>query len=129
MRLYHLQVFDDIISGTSSTWYSNADHDSTLGGADWIVVGAVTSSVSGTSPSLSLFVEYSGDGINWSSPFPPLLGGSISNQGLHANVLSPGGTFPVLLSHIRLKFTLSGTNPQCRLRLYVTGRARGRFAA
>jgi hypothetical protein len=125
MRLYNLSVFDDIIAGTASTWYSQGDYDKALASADWLVIGASITAVSGTTPTLTVQLEQCCDGLNWIAVGSPVLNAtSLSANGLYFGEAGAGGAL-IFMSYLRAKITLGGTTPQCRLKLYVTGRARG----
>jgi hypothetical protein len=117
MRIYGEQVFDDTISGTTNAWYSPARYDELLGRADLLAVMAVVSGVSGTA-TLNLEIQHSGDGRHWSETGND----SFSLSGDESFLLSRL-VWPTLLGRIRLKASLTGTNPSCRLKLFVTGRA------
>jgi hypothetical protein len=126
MRVYNLQVFDDTISGTSTTWYSNGDFNRSLGAADELALAAHVASVSGTSPTLTVQVEHCADGVSWrSTPSAEISAGALTNDVVLVGMRT---TATVLLPFVRMKITLGGTTPACRLKLYVTGRARGKAA-
>lgn len=130
MRAFTISAFDEILIGTATTWYTSADYNALLGSADWIGLYAVTSSANGTSPTLTCQIEHSGDARNWVT----LLTGttteidhqpiSTSQETALASPQSPAETLldPVMLRFVRVKMFLGGTAPQCRLKLYITGR-------
>lgn len=119
MRVFNLQVFDAIIAGTAGTWYSRSEFDHVLGLAGNHAFQACVSDVRGTSPTLSVASETSADSLNWISSGGPsdISGVSMSNNSSYAgaNTLGSNGPF------VRLRITLGGTSPSCRLVLYVTG--------
>ena len=127
MHLYTLEVFDDVISGTSGTWYSAAHQNGVLGTADVFAIQAVATGVSGTGPLLTVRLQASADNEYWTNA-----GGTaeINAQSIAVNDTVLVGTNPgVTQANVRLQITLGGTSPQCRLRLYVTGRAYGGSSA
>lgn len=122
MRAYNHLVFDDIISGTATTWYSAADRAYELGQADFIAVAAVVSGVSGTTPTLTVQAEHCCDGRSWvATPFAEI-GVGIANEGVYVGWRDETFGF---MSYLRFKITLGGTTPACRLKLFVTGRTAG----
>jgi hypothetical protein len=125
MRLYHMQIFDDLIEGTSSAWYSGAEYNDVLGSADYIVVSAVVTGLGG-SPTLTVSSEDSGDALHWiPAPTAEINGVTLTaNDTVYSGVVFGQGG--ILLSLVRFKITLGGTTPKCRLKLYATGRVRGR---
>ena len=123
MQMFSIPVFDQIISGTGVSWYTSAALNDQLGAADQVAFQAVTTKVSGTSPTLTCQMEHSGDGRNW-LPFvagtPEVDAQPIFND---ANFLGMWGIFdPPPLRFLRIKVFLGGILPECRLKLYATGR-------
>ncbi len=120
MRDLNILAFDDIVAGTSTTWYTPSPLNEALGTADVIVLHAVPTMVSGTSPTLTCTVEHSADGRSWNA--------MESAPAINAAALVTGtsllgtGTTNSPLQRVRVKITLGGTSPQCRLKLYATTR-------
>lgn len=126
MLTFHELVFDDIITGTGTTWYTaSGDLAQRIGKADALVFQACTSFVSGTSPSLTVTVQHSPEGEDgtWKNADTSTYSGTVTNGGAVSG--SSGLFFPNLLGFIRLGFFLTGTSPQCRVKLFVTGRSWG----
>lgn len=119
MRVANFQVFDDFISGTGAIWYSSADLNRSLGQADMYAIHAVATNVAGTSPTLTVGAQYSSDGQNWFSPQNDINAQPLVNGG--SLVGFNAGSTP-LGANIRFQISLGGTSPQCRLKLYFTGR-------
>jgi hypothetical protein len=117
MRIYGEQVFDDIISGTTSAWYTSARFDDLLGTADMLAVMAISTAVAGTSPQLALSLEHSADGRHWNELATGVY--SLTNDGTY---FGQQLFWPAMLARVRFRVSLTGTNPSCRLRLLVTGR-------
>lgn len=117
MRTAALQVFDDIISGTATTWYTPAGLNEKLG-TDTHAIHACVTQVSGTSPTLTVVYQTSADNQNWWS-LPVISGTSVSNEASFA--VSKNSIVPVM-ANVRFAVTLGGTSPVCRLKLYFTGR-------
>ena len=124
MRWYNQQIFDDIITGTGTSWYSPADFNDLLGTADAFAVAAAVSAVSGTSPTLTVQAEHSCDGQNWNATASAEISTAIANDLLYWGYRYEETT--ILMSLVRFKITLGGTTPQCRLKLFATGRGGGR---
>lgn len=120
MRVFNLDVFDEGISGTSTTWYTPARLNDKLGTADVFAIMAYVTTVSGTSPTLTVQTQHSADGQNWLS-----VGSAEISTGIAGNTVYYGqdNYTPVHLAFVRLKINLGGTSPQCRLKLSVTGRS------
>lgn len=122
MRVFNIQVFDTVITGTSTTWYSRSEFDGHLAQADGLVIHACVSNVGGTTPTLTIVSEHSPDSENWIAT-----GASeINNVAIANNASFSAGNFGFtsanLGAYVRYRITLGGTNPQCRLKLFVTGR-------
>jgi hypothetical protein len=124
MLMFAQPVFDDSISGTSLTWYTAAEQNGALGACDQLAFQVITGNVSGTSPTLTVRVQVSGDNQNWVNAAGTA---EINAQALAAS--SNGNYYisklvsNVLMGHVRLAITLGGTNPQTRLKIYAAGRS------
>ena len=62
MLSLHAQVFDEIITGTTSTWYTSSQFYEAVGASDTWSIHACASFVSGTNPTLTVYAEHSSDG-------------------------------------------------------------------
>lgn len=130
MKALTLVLFDDSISGTGVVWYSPDEYSEELGEHDQIGVHAAVSNVSGTLPTLTVNVEHSADGQNWLTARGYAPWGSAQGLPEISTAIGPNATYsgsdtgldPVLLGFVRLKVTLGGTGPKCRLKLAVTCR-------
>lgn len=123
MLAYNLLVFDELISGNGSNYYTSTALSNRLGTADLISVFARTTHVSGSPASILVDTEHSPNGQDWCSVAAPQINTSISNDGAYYGRVPVFN--PVLLAHVRFHILLSGTTPACRLKLYATGRHRG----
>ncbi len=121
MRDFNILAFDDSIRGTGVNWYTPITLNDQLGQADGLALNAITTKVTGTSPTLTCQVEHSGDQRLWLS-----VGTAEINAAAIANETTLFGlraSFnPVLLGFVRIRIAMGGTNPECRLKLFVTGR-------
>jgi hypothetical protein len=119
MRKFNVQVFDEIITGTGTSWYTSTEFNEPLGSADLLTLQAITTLVAGTSPTLTIAAEHSADGANFveypSAVFGPT---AIASEGTYDSLFGYGEP---LLPRVRFKLTLGGTTPACRVRLWVTG--------
>jgi len=123
MRILNTQIFDDVITSTGVTWYSPADMNDSLGAADGFAIQACTTLVGGTLPTLTVQAEHSGDGENWiATPSAEISGVLIANSSTFVGWREMFNSNLVPLANLRFRITLGGTAPQCRLRLYFTGR-------
>lgn len=120
MRVAALEIFDDIISGTAGTWYTPAQHNETLS-TDAFAVQACTSQVAATT-TLTVTMQTSGDGQNWTEFSPDIGPTGVANDGSYWASRGPNA-FASWFGLVRFKITLGGTNPACRLKLYFTGRS------
>jgi hypothetical protein len=125
MRLSSTLVFDDLIVGTATTSYSSAAFNDVLGQGDSIAIQACTRGVSGTTPGIAIQAEHSSDGQMWlnvGTTGPEISTTIASDQSYYGRTTGGFGGPPLPLAFVRLRITLTGTNPQCYLKLYVTGR-------
>lgn len=121
MRTFNVEAFDEAISGTGTTWYSAAKLNSLLGSADSLAIQAWVTNASGTTPTITVQLEHSGDAENWL----PVAGSPEISTAVSSNAVYYGsqvGFIPMLLGYVRLRVSMGGTSPGCRLKLHVTGR-------
>lgn len=124
MRLNSNLVFDDLIVGTGTNWYSSAAFNDVLGQGDSIGIQACTRGVGGTA-GIVVQAEHSSDGQMWlnvgtaAEISTTSIGSDLSYYG---RTTGGFGGAPLPLAFVRLRITLTGTNPQCYLKLYATGR-------
>jgi hypothetical protein len=125
VREFTVEAFDEIISGTTSAWYTPAQFNDQLGSVDGLTLHAVTTDVTGSFPTLTCGVETSANGMDWIAygSTPAINGVSIASgdvkEGVH-------GFMSFFLRFVRVKITLQGSSPKCRLRLHITGRTAAR---
>ncbi|MBL8740095.1 MAG: hypothetical protein JNK04_03340 [Myxococcales bacterium] len=112
-------MFDDVLVGTTAT-YTPTGFNDRLGMFDKISIQAIADQVSGTTPTLTVQIEHSGDQRNWSKKSGTA---EISNRALvttTTNVFdgSDGGAVP---NHgfVRLAVSLGGTSPQAHVKIWV----------
>ena|ERR1043165_6164981 len=118
MLLFNVDVFQEMIVGTTGTWYSYAQFNDILGQAERLAVLAHTTNVGGTTPKLNIFADDSLDGKNWVLGTSSLYTATLTNGLVQfAQKVGGIGTFG------RLRIQLTGTTPQCRLKLTATGRS------
>ena len=131
MRIATIQVFDNIINGTGP-WYSGTQFNQLIGRSSWYAVQTYATSVGGTSPTLTIQSEISPDSVTWLATGNTEIGAQLINTtpvqaGQYRPGIDLGGLG--LAAFVRFKITMGGTNPQCRLKLYVTCRANAIDAA
>ena len=126
MRLHNLLVFDDIISGTSSTWYSRSDLQRAVGNAEAWAVQACVTNVSGFLPALTVLSEHSCDSLHWAATSATEINGVLIAEG--GSYAGTSGWLLIPATFVRFKITLGGLSPECRLELTVTGRGHGQSA-
>lgn len=120
MKYFNVPIFDEYISGGSpAQWYSSDEFLSLLGGADVLEIQAATSMVSGTSPTLTIDTQQSADGSNF-APHTSMASVPISNNGIYCAGTTTAAR-PLRL--VRIRISLGGTAPRCRLKITATGRA------
>jgi hypothetical protein len=115
-------IFDERISGTGTNWYTSADFNDRLGTGDQLALHAVTTAVSGTAPTLTCRVETSANGKDWyAAQTTPEINASAMVNGKASQGQVPA-FLPVLQKYARVRLSLGGSSPACRVKLYATGR-------
>jgi hypothetical protein len=120
MRTVTALAFDDMIVGTATTWYTADEFNDLLMRGDGFAVQACTKKVSGTSPTITVYAEHSENAEHWIAVPTAVINGAIAEGSSLGGYLD--GFAPVLMSRLRLKISLGGSTPRCRLKLYVTMR-------
>lgn len=128
MLILSSDVFDEVVAGTTTTWYSYAQFNPALGSADSLSVMVYLTNRGTTTPTINLFGDDSIDGRNWVLGNTPLVSStqlfntdSLLMYGFKAAAL---GFNPSPGSFARFRFTLGGAaGVQCRVKLTATGRS------
>lgn len=118
MRILSEQIFDQNLSGASTFWYTSSEWDQVLGNCDRLGFQIVTTGASGTSPLLTVSIQYSADGQNW-----VIWSTDISGQAVINNAQYYLGVNSITAAYVRLQISLGGTSPATRLKAYVCGRS------
>jgi len=123
MRAFHVLAYDGTIDGTTSV-YIDAGLNDQLGTADQLRLAAVTDAVSGTSPTLTVQVEHSGDNLNWLSRFgTPEINAVALSTTAPTTTLANAASSALPAAFVRLRIQLGGTSPRAHVRVWATGRA------
>ncbi len=117
MLVYNEVVFDENLSGTSN-WYTSDVYSAVLASADYLRLIGLATQVTGTGPTVTIVLEHSADGQTWVAASTLVNAAALSN-----NLTVTAQSVEELLGLARLRITLGGTSPTCRLRVGVTGRA------
>ena len=119
-RLYTLLVFDGTIRGTAEV-YTSPQHNDALGRADDCVIEYEVSEASGGSPTLTVkhYHSCSQEDGAWKLKNTVFSAVSLSSLPVRDTTGSAGD----FAGFARLGFTLGGSTPVARLRVWVTGRS------
>jgi len=119
MRRFVTEIFNEFVDQTQVR-YSSAHLYNTLGEAEKLVVQFRASKVSGTSPTLTAWLEHSNDGKDWQSAVTLLSNWSLSSITNVTIANSGTTTFGAL---IRLVVGLGGTTPSANISVWACGRS------
>jgi len=122
MRLFHAQIYDENIEGTTAL-YTDPTHNGLLGSVEKLSIFALTDTVTGTTPTLTVQIEESGDQVHWTNKVATaeINGTTLSTTVVTTAVGRDGGNTPSA-GFLRLRVSLGGTTPKAHVRLWVTGR-------
>lgn len=125
MRAFTRLVFDDQVAGTTAVFTPDAYSD-LIGSASRLAIQAVAGNISGSSVTLTVRVQSSLDGRNWSykSATPEIDTRGITAGTTATEAGTDSGQTPSL-GKVRLSIALGGTTPSAQLRVWVTGRNAG----
>lgn len=118
MRVFHIKVFDGMIEGTDVV-YTSSEFDEQLASPTTMIVIAVVSNVSGTTPTLTVRSEQSPDRVRWIVSETP----EIDAASLTAGTVEAIGGDPAAprSGFARFGLSLAGTTPAAHVTLWVTG--------
>ncbi len=122
MQTFHYLVFDDAIEVTTSV-YTDPKFNEELASADKLLIMAVVTQVTGTSPTILVQLEHSSDNRNFinKSGAAEIPATSIATTPPVVLAGNEPGTVP-LSGYARLRIVLGGTTPKARVKIWVTGR-------
>lgn len=136
MKVFHELAFEGVVAQGAGFQFSYPTSDPRLhelmGAVDMLHVSGYAAQASGTSPALTISLQFSNDRTNWyDASFTPIVNGlslSSSQETLfQGSAPDPGANFK--FAYARLAFTLGGTTAQTFLRVWVTGRDCSRRSA
>ena len=120
-RVFNTNVFNDVVVGATAV-VTDPKFDELLASGDALAVQSVSDQVSGTSPTLTVVLEHSGDRRNWLAKTTLVSGAALVNTTTNVSFGSDAGTTP-MLGFVRLKISLAGsTTPSARVQIYACGR-------
>lgn len=122
MRLFHAKIYDENVEGTTAL-YTDPSHNSLLGSVEKLSIFAITDTVSGTTPTLTVQIEESGDQVHWTNKAgtAEINGVTLSPTAITLAVGRDTGATPSS-GFLRLRVSLGTTSPKAHVRLWVTGR-------
>jgi len=100
---------------------SSAELNNVLGTAEKLIVQIRVTKVTGTSPTLLVFLEHSNDGKDWQSPVT-LVEFTALNAGSINTIMADSGS-TVFGALVRFVVALDGTNPSGFVEIFACGRA------
>jgi hypothetical protein len=115
-------MYDENIEGTQAL-FTDPSHNALLGSVEKLSIFAVVDSVSGTSPTLTVQIEESGDQVRWinKAGTAEINAAALSTTVITTAVGRDTGATPSN-GFLRLRVSLGGTSPKAHVRLFVTGR-------
>lgn len=128
MRKFNQKVFDDTLASATNAGVALTppELNDLLGSVDKLAIMAVGDLPSGTSPTITVQIYHSADGIQWVAKNGTA---EINAQTLTANAVTVKvGTDAAAtpsLGLVRLQITLGGTTTQAHIKVWVTGRVDG----
>lgn len=122
MRLFHAQIYDENIEGTTAL-YTDPTHNGLLGSVEKLSIFALTDTVTGTTPTMTVQIEESGDQVHWTNKIATaeINATSLSTTAVTTAVGRDAGGTPSA-GFLRLRVVLGGASPKAHVRIWVTGR-------
>ena len=121
-RRFSELVFDEQMS-SGLTLYTDQRLSSLLGSSDKLQLFAVVSDAAGTSPTLTVQIEESPDGITWKNKQGTAeISGSFLNVGAITKIMGQDADTLPTSAFVRLRVQVGGTGGQAHAMIYATGR-------
>jgi len=115
-RRFGVSALDKVLVGNIA-YYSEADFNDMFGAVDYLSVIILADQAQGVNPTISVTIEESPDGIEWSSLIVLLANEPIPlDNGAFTDIESLGSKF------VRFRVSLGGTDNSAYVRLHVVGR-------
>jgi len=117
-----MPLYDENVEGILPL-FTDPSHNALLGSVEKLSIFAITDTVSGTSPTMTVQIEESGDQVHWinKTGTAEINGAALSTTVLTTAVGRDTGATPSS-GFLRLRVVLGGTSPKAHVRLWVTGR-------
>jgi len=122
MILYCTKMMNELVDNPLNTFFSPTEYNAALGKAEKYFFQVRTTQVSGTSPTLTLLLETSNDGVLWSSRSTPINLQVIPSNNAGALFGQELGTSSVGGMYTRFGIKLGGTLTVAFVEVWVTGR-------
>jgi len=120
--LFSEMVFDGYVHG-GYTGDSDVTTWALLGTADKFFIEAKVAEVTGTSPALTIVIQHSNDGVNWSQRSNPMNAVALNANSNIVEVGTDTGTTP-MGRYAKVVVSIEGTsNPGAYVSVTVTGRS------
>lgn len=123
MRRFNREVYKETHDIGATARYTSAEFNDLLGSQDRLVVQYSGIKISGTSPTLTVVLEGSNNGVDWVAQ-DTLFNAAALTAGQVNTAVSLG--FPLgsyVQAFARLKVTMAGTNPSAQVQLFACGRS------
>ena len=120
MQMFNQEVMSELIEGTTER-FSSAKYNTLLGAAEKLVLQVRANQVSGTSPTVTVKLYLSADGVDWDSNGYTIVDGATLTAGSLYNSIT-GISAVVFGAFARFGVTLGGTSPSANVELIVCGR-------
>lgn len=124
MKLFNLEVFNGGVSGTGATnyVYSSIGLAATLGSAEKYAVQVIATGVTGSSPALTVKLQSSNDGDNWTDKSVLLNQMTCSPNVMNTWMVNDTGTTPGG-AFVRVAVGMAGSDNNATVKVIVTGHA------
>ena len=116
------KCFEQGISGTTAI-QTTPEKYAMFAQAEKFFLQARATQVSGTSPTLTVAIEHSNDGVTWTTKATPISAFGLSAGAINGTTGSDLGTAAVGGAKVRLTISLAGTTPSAFVEIWLTGRS------
>ncbi len=121
MLQFHREVYKETHdNGGSAPRYTSAEFNDLLGSQDVLVVQYSAVKVAGTTPTLTIDLQGSNNGVDWQLVENLINGASLTAGTINSELEASGQNLPAF---VRLAIYLGGTNPSAEIQIIASGRS------
>ncbi len=119
MRRFNREVYNETHDIGATSRYTSAEFNDVLGSSDKLVVQYRAVKIAGTSPTLTIKLEGSNNGVDWVLIETLVNAASLTAAQVNSALATSTATLPAF---VRFAITMGGTTPSAEVQIIACGR-------